>query len=362
MSAPPITCSNCGEPVPFGRRSCEACGTPVSANVGFVPPILRDWPSPASPSGPAVAIEQALAEREAGEPPYEPDVVVMSPSAAPPATEAAEPPIPAPPLATPTAAAEVQPTPEPPAGVWLPPPTTHQAGVGPDAGPAASAAGSGSRPWAAGPFRSDSTATPSVLGTAAPAAAPAAPSTPGAPRWPDAPWSPAATPAPTPPAPAAAAPSPPEPSRATPGRAPLLADLPFDAPDSLPGWLVAAGAVAAVVGFFLPWAPQVLGSRGFGSYFDGWGFGAPANLPVFLVLLVTAGLSILQVGNRLATWIRHGVLGLAGGGLLLGIAWPYLVGGFGGMIGSFVEGFAAFLLLSGGFLAVAPARGDRGTH
>jgi hypothetical protein len=145
--------------------------------------------------------------------------------------------------------------------------------------------------------------------------------------------------------------------RPKPGDAPLLADLPFDAPDTLAAWLVAIGGGIASVGFFLPWSPHLFGSAGFGSYFDEWGFGTLAHLPVFALVLATTLLSV--VSNRVAGWVRHGVLGLVVGGFVLGISWPYLVGGFGGRIGSLMEGVGAILLIVGGILGAAPSRGSR---
>lgn len=341
MTAQSIPCHVCGEPVPFGRRSCEACGTPVllppepemetatepepelaaaveveapgepPAGVpapapGFVPPVLRDW----APGG----------ERTAD--------VLTTPPPAPPAAEA----------------------PSPIAGAWLPPSSTHRPGAGATPGAAATSSASAVRPWAsprtAEPPRWPGSVAPD--GSPAGASDSASPSIAG-PSWPSPTTQP--TVVATPPSPVA--------ERPKPGDAPLFADLPFDTPDTLAAWLVAIGGGIATIGFFLPWAPQVLGSAGFGSYFDAWGFGTIAHLPVFLAALGTTLLSILS--NRVAGWLRHGVLGLAVGGFVLGISWPYLVGGFGGQIGAFAEGVGAILLLIGGVLGAAPSRGSRET-
>src|SRR6266508_4091875 len=82
MTAPSIVCPECGEDVPFGRRTCEACGANVTGlathaeaageapeapavewprpaaseppppepveGAPFVPPVLREW-NPGSP-------------------------------------------------------------------------------------------------------------------------------------------------------------------------------------------------------------------------------------------------------------------------------------------------------------------------
>jgi hypothetical protein len=149
----------------------------------------------------------------------------------------------------------------------------------------------------------------------------------------------------------------PAPSAATkprPGDAPLLADLPFDAPDDLPGWLVASGAAIATIGFFLPWAHRLIASSGEG-YFSAWGLGALMHLPVFVATLVTLGLAVLP--NRVAAWLRAGVLPLVLGGVLLGLAWPYLfIGPLRGQFGSVLEAFAGLILVAGGVLALRAGR------
>jgi hypothetical protein len=138
-----------------------------------------------------------------------------------------------------------------------------------------------------------------------------------------------------------------------PGSAPLLADLPFDAPNSLPGWLIAAGSAAAIAGFLLPWSTTIPFASGFG-YLDTWGLATPSHLLLLLATVATLALAILP--NRVAAWLRTGVAGLVLGALLLGIVWPYLLDGFGAMIGALAEGVAAALLLIGGLLAVRPPR------
>ncbi|HEX6983946.1 MAG TPA: hypothetical protein VF170_01155 [Planctomycetaceae bacterium] len=138
---------------------------------------------------------------------------------------------------------------------------------------------------------------------------------------------------------------------ARPGVAPLLADLPFDAPDDLPGWLVVSGGGLAAVSFLLPWAHRVIGSSGEGSYFNSWGLGAPMHLPVFLLVLLTLTLAMLP--NRLAPWLRSGVVPLVVGGIVLGLVWPYvLYEPLAGRLGATAETVAAFLLVAGGLLSL----------
>jgi hypothetical protein len=149
-------------------------------------------------------------------------------------------------------------------------------------------------------------------------------------------------------------PAAPAPTKPRPGDAPLLADLPFDAPDDLPGWLVASGAAIATIGFFLPWAHRLIASSGEG-YASAWGLGALMHLPVFVAALVTLGLAILP--NRVAGWLRAGVLPVVLGGVLLGLAWPYVFfGPLRGQFGSVLEAIAGLILVVGGILAL---RADR---
>jgi len=133
-----------------------------------------------------------------------------------------------------------------------------------------------------------------------------------------------------------------------PGRAPLFADLPFDAPDTLAGWLVSIGGGAAALSFVMPWAPRVV------NYADSWGLAAISHLPVLGLLVATVVLGVLP--NRVATWVRSGVLGLVGGSLFLGILWPYVAGDFGAEWGSIVGAAASLVLIIGGTLGVAPRR------
>jgi len=143
-----------------------------------------------------------------------------------------------------------------------------------------------------------------------------------------------------------------------PGDAPLLADLPFDAPNDLPGWLVASGAAVGTIGFFLPWAFRVIGSSGDG-YFSQWGFGALMNVPIFGLLLLTLGLAVLP--NRIPAWLRSGAVPLVLGGVLLGTAWPYvLYGPLNGRFGSLLEAFAGLLLIVGGVLTLRAGRHVQG--
>lgn len=140
---------------------------------------------------------------------------------------------------------------------------------------------------------------------------------------------------------------------ATPGRASILADLPFDAPDELEGWLVTLGGGIGILGFLLPWRSSL--RTGLEGYLDSWGLGIGAHLPIFFLVFIVTALVILP--NRVASWVRTGVCGMVVGGLLLGLVWLYLGGG--AEIGAILTAVAGVLLVAGGALAVAPGRGSR---
>jgi hypothetical protein len=152
---------------------------------------------------------------------------------------------------------------------------------------------------------------------------------------------------------AAAAQKPPRP-----GSASLLADLPFDVPNTLIGWLMAFGSGAAMIGFFLPWSGVVIGAASTGgSYTETWGLASPTQLLILLVSLLGFLASVLP--NRIPMWLRTSVLGLVLGGVLIGFAWPYLfASGFGYKVGVIVEIVGALVLIVAAVLSILPSRHD----
>ncbi len=120
------------------------------------------------------------------------------------------------------------------------------------------------------------------------------------------------------------------------------------------GWLAVAGAALAAVGFLLPWSNvAVIGSSGVG-YFDRWGLAGPAHILVVVGLLIVLVLAV--VPNRVPTWIRVGLPGVALAALLFGLAWPYLLGPLGGAAGVLCVTLGALLLLIAGIVALATDR------
>lgn len=156
-------------------------------------------------------------------------------------------------------------------------------------------------------------------------------------------------------APAEGSPQPPGTGAAAPAPTPLAGRLAEGLPRDLAGWTTAAGAGLAAVSFILPWATFVLGASGLGDgYFEVWGLANPAN--VLLMLLALLVLALVVLPNRVADWIRLLAVPLVFGGVLLGLAWPYLAGPYGPRLGLWLNAFGGILLVVGGLLALRAAR------
>jgi hypothetical protein len=120
------------------------------------------------------------------------------------------------------------------------------------------------------------------------------------------------------------------------------------------GWFVVVGATMALLGFLLPWSRVVIGASTIGGYFDGWGLASPTHLFVFVSLLAVLALAIRR--EPVPPWISSGIFGLAFGGLLLGLAWPYIVGPLGADVGLTMTFLGGVCLLVGGTLALWATR------
>jgi hypothetical protein len=118
----------------------------------------------------------------------------------------------------------------------------------------------------------------------------------------------------------------------------------------LAGWLVAAGSAMAALGFVLPWSVAVIGARGYGGYLDGWGLASPTHVLALSVVLLALALGVVK--TTVPAWLRTGVLGLALGGLLIGLTWPYAVGPLGADIGAMLVTIGGLALVVGGGLAL----------
>jgi hypothetical protein len=102
------------------------------------------------------------------------------------------------------------------------------------------------------------------------------------------------------------------PAAVTPGRASLLSDLPFDAPDSLAAWVGTVGLAVLAVAFVLPWAD----APGL-AWLDSWGLRDVSYALVFL--LVVATLISALTPSRLPERVRLGYLPALVGALALGL-------------------------------------------
>lgn len=312
MAVKTVACPECGASVPYGRLSCAECGSLLASVVGS-PRRLESRPVDDEPSSLA--------------PDAEPEPVTAAPATEEPAPMAAE--------SEPVSAEPARVAPEPAAPARRP---AAQASMPPVL-----------RDW-------EGATPPTAMPPAAmPPTAPAPP-----PSWPD-PARPVAGTylAPTGAwVPQAEVPATKEGRDKRPGEAPLLADLPFDAPADLPGWLVVAGGALTSVSFLLPWATQLVigGTLGRG-YFDRWGLASPGAIILLAASLTTFVLGI--VPNPLPAWLRTGLLPLTVGGVLLGLVWAYMIGPFGPAIGVWTVGLGALLFVIGGIVALHPWQDER---
>ena len=67
-------------------------------------------------------------------------------------------------------------------------------------------------------------------------------------------------------------------------------------------------------------------------------------------MLLTLALGVVK--STVPAWLRTGVLGLALGGLLIGLTWPYAIGPLGAGIGAMLATLGGLALVVGGGLAL----------
>jgi hypothetical protein len=116
------------------------------------------------------------------------------------------------------------------------------------------------------------------------------------------------------------------------------------------GWLAVAGGALSLVGMVLPWSSlTVIGSSGVG-YLDRWGLAGPGHLLVVLATLAVLALALLR--DRVPLWLGVGLPGLALGGLVVGLTWPYLIGPLGGQLGAWAVALGGALLMAAGVAAI----------
>jgi hypothetical protein len=119
--------------------------------------------------------------------------------------------------------------------------------------------------------------------------------------------------------------------------------------------MMLVGAFGLVLAFLAPWARVVIGSRGTG-YMDTWGLAGSGHIALFLLTLAVLGLAVFQ--NPIGRWLRTGVLGVALGSFVLGLAWPYVVGPLGagpGALLAWISGLVMFIAGAIGLLVLRHA-------
>lgn len=132
------------------------------------------------------------------------------------------------------------------------------------------------------------------------------------------------------------------------------ADGPLGLPANAAGRTIALGAAIAGLGFLLPWAEIVIGSSTMGGFLDMWGLAGPGH-PIVLLLLI--GIGILAVAHE--KWpinVGAGTAAIVLGSVLLGLAFPYVMGPFREAIGVYVTAAGAVVMIAGGLLARMPRR------
>lgn len=139
------------------------------------------------------------------------------------------------------------------------------------------------------------------------------------------------------------------------GRAGFFADVPADAPGSLPGILVVGGGFVGLVGLLLPWAGEMAvvggGDLPQAGYTASWGLAAPTNWLVAAALVLLLGVALRTPPVRDS--VRYGYLPLVVGLFALGNAWPYasyLLRGLGFGIGVWLGFAAAAAMVAGATL------------
>lgn len=129
----------------------------------------------------------------------------------------------------------------------------------------------------------------------------------------------------------------------------FFSDLPFRAPATIAGWIVAGGSGLAAFAFLLPWAQVgVSGTQLDPGYFGRWGLANPSYL--LLVVAAVAMLLVATIPNRVPLAARSIALPMLLGGVFLGLSWSYATGTYGTGPGVDAMSIGAILLVTGGLL------------
>ncbi len=133
---------------------------------------------------------------------------------------------------------------------------------------------------------------------------------------------------------------------------------PFAGASEFVAWLAIAGSALAIVGFVLPWSSiSVIGASGVG-YFDRWGLAGAGHPLIFVAILGVLAAAVLR--ERIPIWFGIGLPGIGLGALMVGLAWPYLVGPLAGQLGVMAVALGALLLIGAGVATLVVDRHSRG--
>jgi hypothetical protein len=133
-------------------------------------------------------------------------------------------------------------------------------------------------------------------------------------------------------------------------------DGPLGLPATLPGRTIALGAAIAGFGFLLPWAEVVIGSGGVGGFLDQWGLAGPGHWLLVLLLIAVGGLAV--AGERTDVKVGTSTAAILLGALLIGLAFPYVMGPFREAVGVYVTLSGALVMIAGGLIARIAPRHD----
>ena len=132
------------------------------------------------------------------------------------------------------------------------------------------------------------------------------------------------------------------------------ADGPLGLPVNAAGRTIALGAAIAGLGFLLPWAEIVIGTTSMGGFLDMWGLAGPGH-PIVLLLLIAVGF-LAVAHEKWPVRVGAGTASIVLGSLLLGLAFPYVMGPFREAVGVYVTAAGAVVMIAGGMLARVPPR------
>jgi hypothetical protein len=132
------------------------------------------------------------------------------------------------------------------------------------------------------------------------------------------------------------------------------ADGPLGLPKNAPGRTIALGAAIAGLGFLLPWAEIVIGTTSVGGFLDMWGLAGPGH-PIILLLLIVVGF-LAVAHEKWPVRVGAGTASIVLGSVMLGLAFPYVMGPFREAVGVYVTAAGAIVMIVGGLLARVPPR------